>query len=57
MFEDTVNFCTTIVYGFVFTHELPVNQTDPLFLNGFLSDYFEITSCEYTKTIIHLRLS
>ena len=25
-----------------------------LFLNGFLSDYFEITSCEYTKTIIHL---
>ena len=27
------------------------------FLNGFLSDSVEITSCEYTKTIIHLRLS
>ena len=25
--------------------------------NGFLSDSVEITLCEYTKTIIHLRLS
>ena len=33
-----------------------VNQTNRFF-NGFLSDSVEITLCEYTKTIIHLRLS
>ena len=35
----------------------PVNQTNPFFFHGFLSDSVEITSCVYTKTIIHLRLS
>ena len=34
----------------------PVNETNRLF-HGFLSDSAEITSCAYTKTIIHLRLS
>ena len=34
----------------------PVNQTGRFF-HGFLSDSVEITSCAYTKTIIHLRLS
>ena len=34
----------------------PVNQTTRFF-HGFLSDSIEITSCVYTKTIIHLRLS
>ena len=34
----------------------PVNQTNR-FVNGFLSDSVEITSYEYAKTIIHLRLS
>ena len=28
-----------------------------IFFNGFLSGSVEITLCEYTKTIIHLRLS
>ena len=28
-----------------------------IFFNGFLSDPAEITSCEYTKTVIYLRLS
>ena len=37
----------------------PVNQTNPFFLffHAFLSDSVEITSCVYTKTLIHLRLS
>ena len=33
MFED--NFCTSIVYGFAFTYELPVNKTDPFFFEWF----------------------
>ena len=34
----------------------PVNQTNHFFI-CFLSDSVEITSCEHTETIIHLRLS
>ena len=59
MFEDTVKDLT-------FAHPLftascsrmnsPVNQTNRFF-DGFLSDSVEITACEYTRTIIHLRLS
>ena len=55
MFENTV------VMHLLFTATCSrknslVNQTNRVF-NGFLSDSVEITSCEYTKTIIHLRLS
>ena len=39
----------------VYTHSVAIS--DYSFFNGFLSDSVEITSCEYTKTIIHLRLS
>ena len=57
MFEDTVKiFCASTVYGFVFMHDFTPSIKVTNF-NGFLPDSVEITSCEYTKTIIHLRLS
>ena len=53
MFEDTVKIFAHLstVYGFVFTHEF-TRQSNKSFFNGFFSDSVEITSCEYTKTII-----
>ena len=55
MFENTV------VVHLLFTATCsrmnsPVNQTTRFF-HGLLSDSVEITSCAYTKTIIHLRLT
>ena len=35
----------------------PVNQTNRFFFHRVLSYSVEFTSCVYTKTIIHLRLS
>ena len=57
MFENTVK--TVLHLLFTATRSSmnsPVNQTNRFF-HGFLSDSVEITSCVYTKTIIHLRLS
>ena len=60
MFENTVKIQLLCIY-ILFTATCSrmnslVNQTDRFF-HGFLSDSVEITSCAYTKTIIHLRLS
>ena len=54
-------FKNTVVMHLLFTATCscmnsPANQTNGFF-HGFLSDSVEITSCAYTKTIIHLRLS
>ena len=40
----------------MFTHEF-TRQSNQSFLNGYLSNCVEITSCVYTKTIIRLRFS
>ena len=57
MFEDTVKIFAHPLFTASCSHmNSPVNQTNRFF-NGFLSDSVEFTSCEYTKTIIHLRLS
>ena len=57
MFEDTVMIELLLILFRASRSRMnsPVNQKS--FLNGFLSDSADITSCKYTKTIIHLRLS
>ena len=54
MFKDT-SFCPSTVYGYVFTRVHPsIELIVFFFFNDFLSDSVEITSCEYTETIIQL---
>ena len=60
MFEDTVKILLSRIYSLFMNTcprtNSPVNQTNFFFFNDFLSNSADITSCVYTKTIIHLRL-